>query len=118
MRRAGITFFKIDGTVYDLKGNLTYNLGANKREAIVGLDSVHGYMEKPQVPFMELEITDRADLDVEKLLNITDSTIMAELANGKVIQLRNAWYAGDGNVGSEEGNIQARFEGKTADEIR
>jgi hypothetical protein len=117
-RRAGTLFFKVDGTQYDAKGSFTYNLGAAKREAIVGSDAVHGYKETPQVPFIEGEITDRSDLDLEKLLNLDGVTVTLELANGKVILLRDAWYAGDGNVGTEEANIQVRFEGLNGEEVK
>ena len=41
-----------------------------------------------------------------------------ELANGKVVLLRDAWYAGEGNVGTEEANIQVRFEGLSGEEIK
>jgi len=117
-RRAGILFFKVDGTQYDAKGGFTYNLGAAKREAIVGSDAVHGYKETPQVPFIEGEITDRSDLDLEKLLNLDGVTVTLELANGKVVLLRDAWYAGDGDVGTEEANIQVRFEGLSGEEVK
>lgn len=117
-RRAGTLFFKVDGAQYDAKGSFTYNLGAAKREAIVGADAVHGYKETPQTPFIEGEITDRADLDLEALLNLDGVTVTLELANGKVILLRDAWYAGEGNVGTEEANIQVRFEGLSGEEVK
>jgi ethanolamine utilization protein EutA (predicted chaperonin) len=72
----------------------------------------------PQVAFIEGEITDQSDLDVKGLLRTDDATMTLELANGKVIMLRNAWYAGEGNVQTEEANISVRFEGMSAEEIR
>lgn len=117
-RRAGILYFKVDGTIYDAKGNFTYNLGAPKREAVVGSDAVHGFKETPQVAFIEGELTDSANLNLEQLVKLDDVTATLELSNGKVIVLRNAWYAGDGNVQTEEANIQLRLEGKSAEEVR
>lgn len=117
-RRGGIIFVKIDGAIQDAKGNFTYNLGSPMREAIVGADKVHGYKETPQVPFIEGEITDRVDLDLAALTKIKDATITLELANGKVITLREAWFAGEGTGNTEEGNIAVRFEGIQAEEIR
>lgn len=117
-RRAGILYIKIDGQVYDAKGNFTYNLGSNKRETIKGADRVHGFTEKVQAPFIEGEITDNANLDVAALTKIADATVTLELATGKVIVLRSAWYAADGDVKTEEGNIQARFEGLSCEEVR
>lgn len=116
-RRGGVLFLKKDGTIYDAKGNFTYNLGQPKRDAIVGPDKVHGYKELPQVPYLEGEITDSSTLDLAAFVNTTDSTLTLELANGKTFVLRNAWYAAEGNGQTEEGNIQVRFEGLSAEEI-
>jgi predicted heme/steroid binding protein len=58
-RRAGRIYFKVDGTQYDAKGSFSYNLGADKRDGIVGADGVHGYKAMPQVPFIEGAVTDR-----------------------------------------------------------
>ena len=116
-KRAGILYLKVDGEIRDAKGNFNYNLGRPKREAIVGADTVHGYKETPQVAFVEGEITDKGDLNVSQILNIEDSTITLELRNGKTIVFKEAWFAGDGNIGTEEANIAVRFEAKGAEEI-
>jgi hypothetical protein len=116
-RRAGILYLKIDGEIQDAKGNFTYNLGGPKREGIAGADTVHGFKEAVQVPYIEGEITDKSTLDLKKLINIEDATITLELATGKTVVLKQAWYAADGDAQTEEGNIQVRFEGKEADII-
>jgi len=116
-RRAGIIQLKVDGQTYDAKGNFTYNLGRPKREMIPGADRVHGFKEAVQVPFIEGEITDKQDFDLVAMLDITNATVTIELNNGKTIVLREACYAGEGNGQTEEGNIQFRFEGTSADEI-
>lgn len=116
-RVGGIIFLKVNGAFYKAKGSFTYNLGSPKREAVVGADSVHGYKEMPQVPFIEGEITDTSTLDVVALTKITGATCTLEVANGKVITLRDAWFASEGNVQTEEGNIAVRFEGMSADEV-
>lgn len=115
---AGLLELKVNGEIQNAKGNFTYNLGKLKREAIVGPDRVHGYKGLPQAPYIEGEVTDRSDLNVEALLDIDDATITLSLANGKVIVLKEAWYAADGDVGTEEANIQVRFEGMSAEEVR
>ena len=117
-RRGGIIQLQVNGEIEDAKGNFTFNIGRNKREAIVGADTVHGYKETPQVPYIEGEITDRGTLDLGKLVSLVDATVTLELANGKVIALRDAWYAADGEGNSEEGTIKVRFEGKSGEEIR
>lgn len=116
-RRAGVIYLKIDGALQEAKGEFTYNLGLPKREGIVGADSVHGYKETVQVPFIEGAITDRADLSLKSLQTLDGVTVTLELNNGKTIVLREAWYAGDGNVKTGEAEIAVRFEGRTAEEV-
>ena len=117
-RIGGIIFLKVDGQLHKAKGSFTYNIGEGKREGIVGHDSVHGYKELPQIPMIEGAITDDSQLNLEALLRTQDATITLELANEKIIVLRDAWYAGDGNVTTEEGEIEVKFEGMDGEEIR
>lgn len=116
-KRAGILYFKKGGTVLDAKGNFTYNLGRNKREMIIGADRVHGHKEMPQAPRIEGEITDKGDLDVAQILDTEDETLTLELRNGKTIVLKEAVYTGDGDIGTEEANIQVVFHGTSCEEI-
>jgi hypothetical protein len=117
-RIGGIIFLKVDGQLYQAKGNFTYNLGSPKREALIGADGVHGFKETIQVPYVEGAISDSDELDLSKLTTIRDATVTLELANGKVFSLEQAWYAADGNVTTEEGEIQVRFEGITGREVQ
>lgn len=116
-RVGGIIQVEINGERQDAKGEWTYNLGRNKNTGVVGMDGVHGHMSEPQLPFIEGKITDRRTLDLDGLLTIEDATVTLLPANGKRIVLRNAWYAGDGTVSTSEGEIEARFEGLSADEV-
>lgn len=115
---AGAISFQLNGEIRRLKGNWTYNLGRVKRDAIVGADGVHGYKEVPQVPMMEGAITDGRTLVLEDLLDFTDGTCTLHLRNGKVIELREAWFAGEGTVDTEESEIAVRFEGLSGEEVR
>jgi len=114
---AGKIFFKVAGVQENAKGNFSYNLGLSKREALIGADKVHGYKEVPQVAFIEGEITDRSDLDLAKLIELKDTSITLELANGKVILLRDAWFAGEGTVTTDEATIAVRYEGLSGEEV-
>ena len=70
----------------------------------------------PQPPRIEGVITDQRDLILADFLNLTNETITLELANGKVIDQRNSWYGGDGDVTTEEGEIQVLFHGLSSEE--
>ena len=38
----GKAAFKVNGETIPCKGDFTYNVGRDKREAVVGIDNVHG----------------------------------------------------------------------------
>jgi hypothetical protein len=116
-RRGGIITLTIDGVQYDAKGNFSYDLGQPKRDAIIGADKVHGFKETPKAPYIEGEITDRANMDVAALCALVEGTITLDLANGKEIVLRQAWFSGDGTVQTQEANIAVQFQGASAEEI-
>lgn len=119
--RAGVIQFHAGERRYNAVGEFKYNLGANKREGLAGADGVHGYEEMPQVPYIEGEVRDAADLSVETLVNLKDATVTLELfvdseeGAAKIITLSEAWYAGDGEANSK-GVIPVRFEGMSAGE--
>lgn len=115
-RRAGTISFTANGVRYDAVGNFTYGLGTEEREVLKGPDRVHGYKAMPGTPFIEGEIRDAADLDLKAFFNLTDATVTLQLANGKSVVLREAWYAGEGTGQTEEANVVARFEGLSAAE--
>ena len=117
-RRAGVINVQADGVVFDAVGNFSYNIGQPMREELVGPDKVHGYKELPQVPYIEGEIRDSANMDLKNdLLNLTDATITLNLANGKTVLFRNAWYAAEGTVQTEEANAQFKFCAMSAEEL-
>lgn len=111
-RLGGIISVKVDGRIYQAKGDFTYNPGKPKRDPIIGSDGQHGYKETPQVGFIEGAFTDSQTLDVPSLLEITNATATIELANGKMFVLRNSYYAGEGTINTAEGEIGVRFEGR------
>lgn len=52
------------------------------------------------------------DLDSANFQGSDNVTVTLELANGKIIVLSNAWFAGEGKVECEEGEITVRFESR------
>jgi len=116
-RRGGIISLTINGETQLAKGDFTYNIGSPKREPVVGMDRPHGFKETPVVPFIEGEITDAGTVDLAALTKLQDAVVTLTTAVGKVIALRDAWYAADGDVNTGEGNIQVRFEGLSAEEL-
>ena len=114
----GLLELQVNGEIFNSKGEFTYNFGKEKRTGVPGTKRVNGYTSEVQVPYIQGVITDRGDLDVEKLLDTVDATITIKLANGKVAALREGYYAGEGEINTKEGDIAVRFEGMDSEEIR
>ncbi|MGD9766852.1 MAG: phage tail tube protein [Pseudolabrys sp.] len=116
-RIAGIAYVKVDGDQYALKGNFTVSPSRVERTGIAGQDQVHGYEESPRIPFIEGDISLVPELSVEALEAMTDVTVTAELANGKVYVLRNAWTKAAFELNTKEGTTRVRWEGMDCNEI-
>ena len=113
----GVAFLKIDGVQYALRGSFKVQPSRVQNSGIVGQDSVHGYKTTPVIPFIEGDISDSGGLSLAALQGITNSTITAELANGKTYILAGAWYAGAPPLDTVEGKIQVKFEGLSCNEL-
>lgn len=116
-RIGGLINFKVNGVQHDAKGNFSYNLGFNKTETELGADRRHGYTEKPQIAYIEGEITDRSDIKLKELFNLRNATVTLELANGKILVGQGGRYAGEGKGQTEKGNLEIRFEFDDLEEI-
>lgn len=116
-RRGGIIELRVGEELFECKGNFTANLGEPVNEAIVGSSGVTGYKSTPQPAFIEGMLTDRGALSIQQLVRMTDVTVHLKLATGKVVVLSRAWYAGDGNITTDEGEVNVRFESAVGEEI-
>ena len=116
-RVAGVAYFKVDGKQFSAKGSFTHNITPTTREGVSGQDGTHGYKEMPKVPYIEGTITTVEGFDMEALHEIDDATVTLECANNTAVMLRNAWYAGDGEVNTEEGETGVRFEGLSGEQL-
>src|SRR4029077_13915221 len=89
-RIAGIAFLTVDGDQYALRGNFTVSPSIVERTMIAGQDGVHGYQELPRVPYIEGDLSAVPDLNLDDLQVQVNSTVVAQLANGKQYTLINA----------------------------
>jgi hypothetical protein len=114
---AGVAYVKVDGEQYALRGDLTVSIDAVERAGIAGLDGVHGYTETPRVPFIEGSFSDIGGMSLKRIGEICNSTVTAELLNGKSYLLRNAWSSTARELNGAEGSVTIRFEGMSGTEI-
>jgi hypothetical protein len=116
---AGVGTLTIDGAQVALRANMTVSPDMVTREGIAGQDRPHGYREMPRVPFIEAEVSLQQSQSVTDiaLSVIGDSTVVCQLADGRTYQLNQAWYKGETEIASQEGQFRARFEGMSCFEI-
>lgn len=110
-RRFGVKQLMIDGVVYLAKGGVSYSLGGDKLESVMGVDRRHGVKVTRIPAYLEATVTDAGQgFDVKALMKLSDSTVTVDLENGKTIKFGHANYAAEGKVTADEGEIEARFE--------
>jgi hypothetical protein len=114
-RIGGTSYVTYGGTSLTLgTGTHTISLALFERTGVPRSDGGGaGYTEAGRVPFIEIEALTDSDLDMTELQNITNETIVSELANGKVATLNEAWLAGTPDVDANAGTVSVRFEGKS-----
>ena len=78
---------------------------------------MHGYTEMPVVPSIKGDISTLDEVLLLALEQITNSTIQADLANGKSYVLTEAWTKADYEIDTAEGKFSGEFEGVTCEEI-
>ena len=115
---AGTCYVTAGGTQFDLSGTVTVSPEDNEKEGLVGPSGVAGYKESPRVPFIEIEAFTSNGLDVKAIAEDDDMTVTAELANGQVWALRNAWKAGATDMNVVDGTAPLRFEGMKCERVK
>jgi hypothetical protein len=111
--KSGNIFCKVSCPSYF--GTPPYNIGKPKRQAEKsGALKVAGFSAEAQVPYVDGEIFDTEDIDVEAFLDIEDATVTIELYNGKTVILTGAYFCGEGEFNTK-GRLKVRFEGMEGD---
>ncbi|UPG86856.1 phage tail tube protein [Luteibacter aegosomatis] len=112
-RLAGTVYVTVDGQDYPLVGSFEYSPALVTRETLTGNDRVHGYSEKPVAPHIAGTIRDSGGLSVAAINAMTNVTVVAELANGKIIIGRNMWTVESQTSKQDDATIEVRWEGPT-----
>lgn len=110
-RIAGVCYIKVDGTQLEVKGGVEIPFSNVNRETVMGLAGVAGYKETAQRPYLKLTAVFTRDFPIQQLAEGTNMTITAELANGKVYTLSQAFLEGETVSNGEEGTAEIEFSG-------
>jgi hypothetical protein len=113
---AGTAFLTIDGVNYLLQGEPKWRCADITRETLAGSDGIHGFKEKPIAGYISGRLRDADNITVADFNAMTNSTVVLELANGKVIIGRNMWTVEAQEVDSEDAVFDVRFESPFVEE--
>lgn len=111
----GTLFLRRNGQLLRAVGDFTYNAGRVLREAVVGPSGVNGHTSTEQAPKIEGAVTVTPDLDVDALLAGENDTITLQLGGGRTFTLREAFFAGDGNIDTATGKLNAKWVGTSGE---
>src|SRR5437763_9675091 len=90
-RLAGITGLTIEGNAYLVVSDVTWSPAKWKRETLTGLDSVHGFSEKPIAGYIEATLRDQSNFAVADFNEMRCVEVQVLLASGKVVGGSNMW---------------------------
>ena len=110
-RLAGTVFLSADGTSYMLAGDFEYDPSLVERETLTGMDTVHGYSEKPVGGIIKGTLRDNGGLTVASLNAMTGVTVVAELANGKTIIGAGMWTNARQSSKATDATIEVEWQG-------
>jgi len=113
---AGVAQVTVDGTTYQLEGDLKYSPSTVKREALLGMDGFHGWKETPVTGSITMSLRDAGSLSVGSFNSIRNSTIVLQLANGKIVVGRNMGHVDTLEVDSADAKFEVKFEGPQVSE--
>lgn len=116
-RIAGIITVTANNGQLVASGEWTYGLGGTKRTTKVSANAVIGFTGEVKIPFIEGTVTDQSDFDFAAFCASENVTVQLALYNGKNITLKGANYVSDGVANAMTGDLEARFEGVSAQEV-
>ena len=112
-RVAGIAYLTVGANQMSVRGNFTVSPATVARTMRAGQDGIHGYQELPRVPYIECDVTTVRDLNLVDLEAQVNTTVVAQLANGKQYSLGQAACKADLEANTRDGQVRVRWEGVT-----
>jgi hypothetical protein len=109
-RIAGTANVVVDGLTIMVAGKFKYRPSKVKRETLTGMDRVHGYKETPISGMISMDVRDSGGTSVTDFNDMTNVTVTATLANGKIIIGSGMWTTDAQEVESEDAVFSVTFE--------
>lgn len=109
---AGKFTVKANGSILRSTGeNDEYSFGNDERTGVPGSNGGSlGFEVKPNIPYIQFECADSADLKVADLIALSDVTITKDLSCGKTVQLTHATQVNKHQGTASKGRFTLKFE--------
>lgn len=114
-RIAGVVYFKLDGEQLEVTGSFEVPLNTNVRETVMGTNGPVGYKETSRAPYIKGAFAFGDSFPIEKVVEGSDMTATAELANGMTYVLAGAYLVGESNVSNDDGTTELEFNGTSGE---
>ena len=118
LKIGGTAYIDVDGTQYRLGGTVTVSPDTVEREGVVGLTGPGQYIERPRIPFVEVEVLSRPEVSLATIQAITDATITIELANGNSYIFEGAYATDARELDASAGTFTVIGGGDSARAVR
>lgn len=109
--RAGLATLEIDGEVFDLIGDGTYDATILNREPLVGQSGPQGFSEMPKYGTIGGQLRDAGNLTVSAIKLKTSSSVKLVMANGKTVAGDGMFCTECSPVNTVEGSFNVMFAG-------
>lgn len=109
-RIAGTVYVRAAGKTLNVAGSCSVGIRPKERSTLTGLAGPAGFSEKLLPSFVEVEVYDTADTDLEALFELTNADVQVELANGKIASLSAATQVNPCETDCAGGTATLRFE--------
>lgn len=111
-RIAGMATFFINGASYSTDGQFTVKIQDTKRNPIMDSNGTVHYSEEFVPSMISGNILTTPNLNPDVITALTNATVMVQLKNGSTGMLDEAFFTGDANVTTQDGQMAIEFQGK------
>lgn len=107
---SGTVSVQINGRVINVKGSVTYSTHQEKVTTFRGADGHAGGKIELVNPYIEVLVTDSADINTQEFQNLENAQVVLNQRNGKIITFSDCRQVNQVEVDAIEGELTLRFE--------
>jgi hypothetical protein len=117
MKVHGRATIKVDGKILLNQRGAELDLGGEKRNPVVGSNSVHGYSAEFMAPQLTLTVSKRSDVNLGDLDAIENATILWEGDDGSRYVLHEAFRVDTVKLKEVNGEVPLTFSAMSCDPL-